>query len=486
MKTSLNLSLPLFVALLITASGCGDSSSGTSGTGGSGGTAGVGGVGGMGGESGMGGAGGEAGMGGAGGEAGMGGAGGTGGSTGSTCAPGIPALLSEWGLFADIRHQVPAEGVIPFDVTSPLFTDNALKHRFVTLTQGGTIEYFNDSERWQSPVGAIYAKTFAYPPNLEDPNSDGLEQLIETRLMVHVAAADDRLGCNGADSCWQPHVYIYDETMTDAVCKAGGATISITYTNPVGECSDDQSSCVVDEDCAGFMTGATCVRPQESVPDYGVPSNGACRRCHGVDPTRTLGPSAGMLNRGNDYQGNPVANQIDQLYDMGWLDQEPLPADQRTTFVNPVAHTDVCQTPLCFHEAARAYFNSNCSQCHAPDGEASGTGLYLDYATMDPDNVTTERFKTWGICKLPTSAGGVHNCPGAENDVVPGEPDASILLCRIDSVTPGEMMAPLGRTIVDQNAYNIIRQWITDLPILFPDIPRCSTQGTGGTGGAGN
>jgi hypothetical protein len=80
----------------------------------------------------------------------------------------------------------------------------------------------------------------------------------------------------------------------------------------------------------------------------------------------------------------------------------------------------------------------------------------------------------------------VHNCPGAENDVVPGEPDASILLCRIDSVTPGEMMAPLGRTIVDQNAYNIIRQWITDLPILFPDIPRCSTQGTGGTGGAGN
>jgi hypothetical protein len=79
----------------------------------------------------------------------------------------------------------------------------------------------------------------------------------------------------------------------------------------------------------------------------------------------------------------------------------------------------------------------------------------------------------------------VRNCPGGEVDIVPGQPDASVMLCRINSIIPGEMMAPLGRSIVDENGYNVIRQWIMDLPILFPDIPTCSTEGTGGTGGSG-
>lgn len=479
MKKALNLTI--FVLLLVAVAGCGDASSGTAGTGGAGG---VGGTGGTGGQAGMGGAGG---VGGAGGEAGMGGEGGSGGIIPSTCSADVPPLLSDWGLFADIRNQLPADGVIPYEVTSPLFTDNALKHRFVTLTKGGTIDYVNDSERWQSPVGTIYVKTFAYPPNLEDPTSDGLEQLIETRLMVHVAAEDDRLGCGGADSCWRPHVYVYDDTMADAVCKAGGEAVSITYTNPVKQCSDDQSPCELDEDCPGFAGGATCDHVQESVPNYGIPSNGACRRCHGVEPTRTLGPSTGMLNRGNDYL-EPVANQIDQLYDLGMLAPAP-PADPmaRTTYVNPVAHTEICQTPECYHEAARAYLSSNCSHCHAGDGEAAGTGLQLDYANLSPDpNPTAERFTTWGVCKLPTSAGGVKNCPGGEVDIVPGQPDASVLLCRINSVIPGEMMAPLGRSEVDEHGYQVIRGWIASLPDLFPDIPRCaSSGGTGGTGGTG-
>jgi hypothetical protein len=474
MKTPLNLAV--CISLLVAAAGCDSSSTGAAGAGGSGGT------GGAGGEAGTGGTGG---IGGAGGDGGIGGDGGTGGSVASTCHSSVPPLLSQWELFSDIRNQVPAEGVIPFEVTSPLFTDYAHKHRFVTLTKGGKIEYFNDSERWQSPVGTIYVKTFSYPPNLEDPENGGLEQLVETRLMVHVAAEDDRLGCSGAESCWQMHVYVYDEEMTDAVCKSGGETVSVTYTNPVKECSDDQSPCEVAEDCAGFVSGATCDSIQEFVPDYGVPSNGACRRCHGVDPTRTLGPSAGMLNRGNDYQGNFVANQIDQLYELGMLEPEPAPYANRTTYVHPVLHTEVCQTPECIHEAARSWFDSNCSHCHAPDGEAAGTGLYLDYASMNPEDVSDERFKTWGVCRLPTSAGGVRNCPDGDVDIVPGDPNASILLCRIDSITPGEMMAPLGRSLIDVPGSDVIRNWITILPTLFQNIPTCSAEGTGGTGGTG-
>jgi len=486
MKTALNLS---FLLLLVVTIGCGGSSDpGT--PGGTGGTAGAGGMGGDGGAPGSGGDGGAAGSGGMGGDGGaagsggMGGEGGAGGGVASNCNASVPPLLSQWGLFTDIRNQVPAEGVIPFEVTSPLFTDNALKHRFVTLTQGGTIDYSNDTVRWESPVGTIYTKTFAYPANLEDPETDGLEQLIETRLLVHVAAEDDRLGCNGAESCWQVHVYVYTDEMTDAICQAGGATVSVTYTNPVEkECSDTGTPCEVDGDCPG--AGNTCGNVQEAVPNYGVPSNGACRRCHGPD-TRALGPSTGMFNRGNDYGGNAVANQIDQLYDLGMLAPMPGPVDMRTTYVDPVAYTEDCQTPACFHEAARSWFDSNCSHCHAPDGEASGTGLYLDYASMDPTNPTEADFRSWGVCKVPTSAGGVTNCGDAQVDVVPGDPDVSILLCRIDSIDPREMMAPLGRSLIDDDGYDVIRQWIADLPALFPNIPTCTSGGAGGAGGAGN
>ena len=463
MKKTLNLTLLLS---FVFATACGTSGSGgnagaggSAGTGGEAGMGGMAGTGGMGGEAGAGGMGGESGTGGMGGEAGMGGEGGTGGDTGpkGNCANGVPDLLSEWNVFSNIRDQVPAEGVVPYTVTSALFTDDALKHRFVTLTKGGTLDYSNDTTRWASPVGTIYIKTFAYPPNNLDPESDGGEQLIETRLLVHTAAEDDAIGCLGEDSCWNVHTYVYTEDMTDAICEAGGAAVSVEYTDPV---TDEQMQ----------------------VPNYGVPSNGACRRCHGVE-TRSLGVSTGMLNRDNDYQGANVENQIDQLFELGMLAPEPGPVEERVTFDDPATLTAECSTPECYHEAARSWLDTNCSHCHAPDGEADGTGIFLDYASMEPEGATQEDFSKWGVCKLPTSAGGVKNCDG-ELDIVPGDPDASVMLCRIDSVIPGEMMAPIGRSLVDDTGYDVLREWITVLPELFPDIQDCATTG-GGAGGAG-
>lgn len=443
MKTALNLILLSF--LLTAAAACSDSSPSNGGAGGTAGSGGVGGGAGVGGQGGMG---------------GMGGVGGTGGtSQKGNCHSSVPDLLSEWNLFADIRHQVPAEGVIPFNVTSPLFTDYALKFRFLTLREGGTITYTNSTERWGGPVGTIYTKTFAYPPNTQDPDPDGLDQLIETRLLVHVAAEDDRLGCGGAESCWQVHVYVYEPGMQDAVCQSGGAVVPVEFTNPI-----------TDE--------------QEFVPDYAVPSNGACRQCHGVD-VRPLGPSTGMLNRGNDYGGQDVENQIDQLYALGMLEPMPGPEETRITYPNPTILTEECQDPICIHEAARAWFDSNCSQCHAPDGEQAPTGLFLDWATMNPEDPTDEQFRTWGVCKGPTSAGGVKNCGDATVDIVPGDPDNSIMVCRIDSVTPNEMMAPLGRSLVDEDGLEIVKAWIEILPVLFPEIPTCSDTGAGGAGGMG-
>lgn len=402
--------------LLFAAVGC-ESSSGTNGTGGSGGS---------------GGAGGEGGSAGMGGTAGGGGEGGSGGGF----APGMKDLLSEWGLFEDIRLQVPEDGVIPFEVTSALFTDDAIKHRWVTLREGGQIEY-SQNERWQSPVGTIYVKTFAYPPkDLSVPDPDTREQLIETRLMVH------------EDSGWKVWVYVYNEDMTDAVLVLGGFTLSVSWTDELGD-----------------MYG---------IQNYGVPSNGACRKCHGSTPdTRTLGPSTGMFNRDNDYESGP-ANQIDQLNSLGMLNNAPPPEDEdnpRITYVDPVPYNEACDPDdwECTHEAARSWLDSNCSHCHAPDGEVADKLLFVDWGSMDAETGNTTN---WGVCKIPTSAGNGVECT-QRYDIFPGDPDESLMLCRIESVTAGEMMAPLGRSTVHVQGADVIRDWIATMDTDDPRFAPC-------------
>ncbi len=52
-----------------------------------------------------------------------------------------PKLLSEFGFFDDLGAQKPAAGVTPFQLNTPLFSDGALKRRFVYLPerQGGDL-----------------------------------------------------------------------------------------------------------------------------------------------------------------------------------------------------------------------------------------------------------------------------------------------------------------------------------------------------------
>ncbi|MEC7564613.1 MAG: PQQ-dependent sugar dehydrogenase, partial [Planctomycetota bacterium] len=46
----------------------------------------------------------------------------------------FPRKLSETGLFVDVRNHAMQEGVIPYDVNSPLWSDGVLKNRFIALT----------------------------------------------------------------------------------------------------------------------------------------------------------------------------------------------------------------------------------------------------------------------------------------------------------------------------------------------------------------
>jgi hypothetical protein len=47
--------------------------------------------------------------------------------------------------------------------------------------------------------------------------------------------------------------------------------------------------------------------------------------------------------------------------------------------------------------------------------------------------------------------------------IVPGAPDKSILVYRIESTDPGVMMPEMGRRLVHEEGVSLIREWIQSM-----------------------
>ena len=89
--------------------------------------------------------------------------------------------LSQLGIFAgNPADQVPAAGLVPYDVNVTLYSDNAQKFRFIEVPPGTKVHATAD--RWDLPVGTILVKTFYYPVDARDPSLG--RKLIETRFLV--------------------------------------------------------------------------------------------------------------------------------------------------------------------------------------------------------------------------------------------------------------------------------------------------------------
>jgi len=62
-----------------------------------------------------------------------------------------------------------------------------------------------------------------------------------------------------------------------------------------------------------------------------------------------------------------------------------------------------------------------------------------------------------GLCKAPNSAGEVG---GLRYDLVPGHPEKSILIYRLESTAPKVSMPALGRDVVHAEGVQLLRDWI--------------------------
>ncbi len=82
----------------------------------------------------------------------------------------FPRRLSETGLFASVRDHRPAQGLIPYSVNSDLWSDGAIKERFIALPgesriEFDTVEYPQPApgapRGWRFPDGTVIVKTFS-------------------------------------------------------------------------------------------------------------------------------------------------------------------------------------------------------------------------------------------------------------------------------------------------------------------------------------
>jgi uncharacterized repeat protein (TIGR03806 family) len=318
-----------------------------------------------------------------------------------------PEHLAAWGLFqGNGSTQEPARGVLPYDLNTPLFSDYAVKYRFVRLPPGKPARY-NESETFELPVGTVLVKTFAFLHQLSHPEKG--RRLVETRLLVH------------RQEGWIGLPYVWNEGQSDALLQVAGTTRLVRWVHRDGR--------------------ARCV-------DYIVPNTNQCLGCHIRDKAmQPIGIKARHLNRDFDY----AEGRHDQL---GRWSRDGLlsgaPASEKAPRL-PV--WDRPETGS-VEARARAWLEVNCAHCHNPRGPAASSGLDLMASQTEP-----VRF---GVLKTPVAAG--RGSGGRLYDIVPGKPDESILVYRIESTDPGVMMPELPRRLVDEEGVALIRAWIASLP----------------------
>jgi len=318
-----------------------------------------------------------------------------------------PARLSEYGFFrGKPADHVPVDGVVPYDLNTPLFSDYTEKYRFVRLPKGTQAAY-HPTDEFAFPVGTILVKTFAYPRDMRDPAKG--RRLLETRLLVHEPKG------------WVGLPYVWNDEQTDATLEIAGGFLDASWIDQDGETRTN---------------------------NYIIPNVNQCKGCHKVrnKVMTPIGPKARHLNRDFAY-AHGKENQLAYWSRAGLLRGAPA-----SDAAPRLAAWDDEQSGT-LDERARAWLEINCAHCHNPEGPARNSALDLLASQNEPVK--------FGVWKAPVAAGlGSGNL---RYSIVPGKPDESILAYRIASTHPSVMMPELGKRLVHEEGVALVRDWIASL-----------------------
>lgn len=310
--------------------------------------------------------------------------------------------LSEYGFFTDLHQQKSNKKVLAYEPITPLFTDYAHKARFVWMPDSVSAQV-DEQGVIRFPDNSVLIKTFYYPNDFATASEN--QDLIETRLLMKVKGE------------WIAYTYVWNEEESDAELNLVGDFKMVAWTDRMG---------------------------QAQQIDYAIPNKNQCKSCHNQNNVlQPIGPKVRNLNKSFTYQDGSK-NQLIKWQEMGYLKAF------EDTFT-PIA--DWSNEGEALEDRALAYLEVNCAHCHSQEGSAHTTGLYL--TTDEKEHIRL------GFCKTPVAAG--KGSGGMKYGIVPGQPDSSFLVYRMESDDPGVMMPELGRVIPHREGIQLVRDWIATL-----------------------
>lgn len=331
-----------------------------------------------------------------------------------TVLANVPKRLSDTFLFTDVKALTPAADLIPYTVTSLLWSDGAVKARWIKVPAGKQVSLISNTGTtmdgtFKYPVGTMFIKQFDMAQDLTIAARPSRH--LETRVMV--VGNDTTYGYTFR---WRP-----DGSDADLV-------------------PDEQDETLTDD---------TTKQPR----NWHYPSPGQCWGCHrnGFDDDENSLRNDKYRILG--FTPMQLGSQVTDLAAKGIF-------DNTVTAVAPLpAPTDTTQS---LGGRAYAYLSANCSPCHHEYANYTGGGQTW-VATFGAGGLDA-RHLTDTVHNYPMSVrlANVLQRPNLVNGqlIVPGAPDSSVLMGRIDANDPDVRMPPIARNIVDPTGAALIREWI--------------------------
>jgi uncharacterized repeat protein (TIGR03806 family) len=240
-------------------------------------------------------------------------------------APKIPRLLSQTGLFKETINLIPQSGLTEYEVNSPLWSDGAIKRRFVALPNGQHLNFKTDTY-WELPNKTVLVKHF------ELAKSASINQRVETRVLIK------------ANDTWSAFTYIWNEDQRDAELSLNGASKNYQVWDSV--------------------------KGETTTQTWSVPSQNQCFQCHTQNANVSLGIST------------PQLNKDDQLKDLNDLELlkgfDPKTISALPKMANPY------DSNLGLEVRAKSYLHTQCFHCHMPGGPTPAS-IDLRYTSKTED-----------------------------------------------------------------------------------------------------
>jgi mono/diheme cytochrome c family protein len=300
---------------------------------------------------------------------------------------GLPEQLSQTDLMTLDTAQLAQYGVVAYQPTYPLWTDDAGKLRYVRVPRGTSIQFDKTTQEFKVPPNTRFYKTFLR--KIIDTDGSYRWRKIETRLIV---SRPDQINADGSATPTALFgTYLWNEGETEATLLEAPLRDGLPF-------SDALIQYTTDEQLAAEVLAANPVYPLDALINYkaarhyAVPSSDRCMECHmgsnsasfvlGFRPLqlkrRALGEGGTLVEPG---QGPPGADELTQL--QRFIDYGVITGVSSADDILSLENSEGARTPrpavadpdggtaTNYELTAQGYMVGNCSHCHNPRGYPS-------------------------------------------------------------------------------------------------------------------